>query len=110
MNNVLVRMYDQGIHISVDEYTVFKKAAQLAAKRKQSLLFLPCHKSHIVSAAPQLINQSSDNVSFEQDYLSGCFLDHCLIRSKLIRDRELALSWLCYRLGLSLPHIVAGGE
>lgn len=69
VNNVLVRMYDQGIHISVDEYTVFKKAAQLAAKRKQSLLFLPCHKSHI-------------------DYLT--------------------LSWLCYRLGLSLPHIVAG--
>ena len=41
----------------------------MAAKNKQSLVFLPCHKSHL-------------------DYL--------------------LVSWLCFRLGLALPHIVAG--
>ncbi|KAL8292445.1 hypothetical protein RQP46_001057 [Phenoliferia psychrophenolica] len=69
VNNVLVRMYDQGIHLSLPEYAVFRDVAVKAAKNKQSLLILPCHKSHI-------------------DYLT--------------------VSWLFYRLGISLPHIVAG--
>lgn len=69
INNLLVRMYHQGIHISLPEYSEFKKAAIVAASKKQSLLLLPCHKSHI-------------------DYLT--------------------ISWLFFRLGLSLPHIVAG--
>jgi len=41
-------MYDQGIEISINEYARFKEVAQMAAKKKQSLLILPCHKSHIV--------------------------------------------------------------
>jgi glycerol-3-phosphate O-acyltransferase len=49
----------------------FREVAVHAAKKKQSILFLPCHKSHI-------------------DYLT--------------------VSWLSYRLGLSLPHIVAGAN
>ncbi|GAA6004275.1 lysophospholipid acyltransferase family protein [Rhodotorula paludigena] len=69
VNNLLVRMYHQGIEISMSEYARFKEVAQLAAARKQSLLILPCHKSHI-------------------DYLT--------------------ISWLFFRLGLALPHIVAG--
>ncbi|KPV77785.1 uncharacterized protein RHOBADRAFT_48040 [Rhodotorula graminis WP1] len=69
VNNLLVRMYDQGIEISINEYARFKEVAQMAAKKKQSLLILPCHKSHI-------------------DYLT--------------------ISWLFFRLGLALPHIVAG--
>ncbi|KAK4054200.1 hypothetical protein OIV83_001226 [Microbotryomycetes sp. JL201] len=47
VNNILVRMYDQGIHISIDEYAAFKQVALQAEKKKQSLLILPCHKSHI---------------------------------------------------------------
>lgn len=43
----------------------------MAASKKQSLIILPCHKSHV-------------------DYLT--------------------MSWLFYRLGLSLPHIVAGAN
>ncbi|KAK4054685.1 hypothetical protein OIO90_003497 [Microbotryomycetes sp. JL221] len=71
VNNILVRMYDQGIHISIDEYAQFKQVALQAEKKKQSLLILPCHKSHI-------------------DYLT--------------------ISWLFFRCGLSLPHIVAGSN
>ncbi|GAA5971080.1 hypothetical protein JCM11641_004135 [Rhodosporidiobolus odoratus] len=69
VNNILVRLYHQGIEISIPEYARFKEVAQIAATRRQSLLILPCHKSHI-------------------DYLT--------------------VSWLFFRLGLSLPHIVAG--
>ncbi|GAA5851497.1 hypothetical protein JCM8547_001112 [Rhodosporidiobolus lusitaniae] len=69
VNNLLVRLYHQGIEISIPEYARFKQVAQQAAAKKQSLLILPCHKSHI-------------------DYLT--------------------ISWLFFRLGLSLPHIVAG--
>lgn len=46
-----------------------RKVAVAAAEKKQSLIFLPCHKSHV-------------------DYL--------------------LLSWLCWRVGLALPHIIAG--
>ncbi|GAA5992372.1 hypothetical protein JCM10908_000451 [Rhodotorula pacifica] len=69
VNNLLVRMYHQGLEISIPQYARFKEIAQLAASKKQSLVILPCHKSHI-------------------DYLT--------------------ISWLFFRLGLSLPHIIAG--
>ncbi|KAN0060221.1 hypothetical protein ACQY0O_007550 [Thecaphora frezii] len=69
VNNVLARMYHQGIHISVPQVLELRRVAAFAAERKQSIVFLPCHKSHI-------------------DYLT--------------------LSWLLYRLGIALPHIVAG--
>lgn len=49
VNNLLVRMYHQGLEISVAQYARFKEVAQLAATKKQSLLILPCHKSHIAS-------------------------------------------------------------
>ncbi|EPQ29051.1 uncharacterized protein PFL1_03340 [Pseudozyma flocculosa PF-1] len=69
VNNVLARMYHQGIHISVPQVLELRRVAAYAAERKQSIIFLPCHKSHI-------------------DYLT--------------------VSWLMYRLGIALPHIVAG--
>ncbi|KAE8240610.1 hypothetical protein A4X13_0g7697 [Tilletia indica] len=69
MNNVLLRMYHQGIHVSVPQVLELRRAATLAAERKESIVFLPCHKSHI-------------------DYLT--------------------MSWLMYRLGIALPHIIAG--
>lgn len=69
INNVLVRMYHQGIHISVPQVLELRRVAAFCAERKYSIFFLPCHKSHI-------------------DYLT--------------------FSFLLFRLGLSLPHIVAG--
>ncbi|KAK0538801.1 hypothetical protein OC835_001329 [Tilletia horrida] len=69
MNNVLLRMYHQGIHVSVPQVLDLRRVAAYAAERKESIIFLPCHKSHI-------------------DYLT--------------------VSWLMYRLGIALPHIIAG--
>ncbi|KAF6767404.1 Phospholipid/glycerol acyltransferase [Kalmanozyma brasiliensis GHG001] len=69
VNNILARMYHQGIHISVPQVLELRRVAAYAAERKQSILFLPCHKSHI-------------------DYLT--------------------VSWLMFRLGIGLPHIIAG--
>lgn len=69
VNNILARMYHQGIHISVPQVLELRRVAAFAAERKQSILFLPCHKSHI-------------------DYLT--------------------VSWLMFRLGIGLPHIIAG--
>ncbi|KIS72419.1 uncharacterized protein UMAG_11632 [Mycosarcoma maydis] len=69
VNNILARMYHQGIHISVPQVLELRRVAAYAAERKQSILFLPCHKSHI-------------------DYLT--------------------VSWLMFRLGIALPHIIAG--
>jgi glycerol-3-phosphate O-acyltransferase len=58
---VQVRMYNQGIHIKESEFLevhshsryIFmlflqvRKVALEAEKKKQSLIFLPCHKSHV---------------------------------------------------------------
>ncbi|RHZ75921.1 hypothetical protein Glove_208g142 [Diversispora epigaea] len=46
-NNILVRMYHQGIHISEPEFLELRRIALIAAKNSQSLVILPCHKSHI---------------------------------------------------------------
>lgn len=69
VNNILTRMYPAGIHVDIPQVLEVRRVAQYAAERKQSILFLPCHKSHI-------------------DYLT--------------------VSWLLFRVGVSLPAIVAG--
>jgi len=66
---LLARTYHRGIHVSTLEIQNLRETAKLAAARKQSLIFLPCHRSHI-------------------DYVS--------------------LQVICYRLGLTLPIVVAG--
>ncbi|PUU83848.1 hypothetical protein B9Z19DRAFT_962218 [Tuber borchii] len=66
---LLARTYHRGIHVSTLEIQNLRETAKLAAARKQSLIFLPCHRSHI-------------------DYVS--------------------LQVICYRLGLTLPVVVAG--
>ncbi|CAO3633120.1 unnamed protein product [Cunninghamella echinulata] len=69
VNNILVRLYHQGIHIKESEWMELKRVALIAQEKKQSLILLPSHKSHI-------------------DYL--------------------VVSYLMFRLGFQLPHIVAG--
>ncbi|CAO0792927.1 unnamed protein product [Mucor circinelloides] len=69
VNNILVRLYHQGVHIRESEWVELKRVALMAQEKKQSLIFLPSHKSHI-------------------DYL--------------------VVSYLMYRLGIQIPHIVAG--
>lgn len=66
---LLTRAYHQGIHVSDDEVRSLRSIAAQATKEKKSLVFLPCHKSHV-------------------DYVS--------------------LQIICYRLGITLPIVVAG--
>ena len=64
-----LRAYHQGIHVSSEEVVRLRKVAEEAQRKNQSIIFLPCHRSHV-------------------DYVS--------------------LQVICYRLGLSLPTVVAG--
>lgn len=68
-SQLLLRAYHQGIHVSSEEVLRLRKVAEEAQRKKQSIIFLPCHRSHA-------------------DYVS--------------------LQLICYRLGLSLPVVVAG--
>ncbi|ORZ26596.1 putative acyltransferase [Lobosporangium transversale] len=47
INNILVRMYHQGIHIKESEFLELRRIAEYCAERKYSMIILPCHKSHI---------------------------------------------------------------
>ncbi|KAK2594591.1 hypothetical protein QQS21_007676 [Conoideocrella luteorostrata] len=69
VTQLLTRAYHQGIHVSSEEVLRLRKVADAAAKKKQSIIFLPSHRSHV-------------------DYVS--------------------LQLICYRLGLTLPVVVAG--
>ncbi|KAL7795143.1 acyltransferase domain-containing protein [Trichoderma ceciliae] len=69
MMQLVTRAYHQGIHVSSEEVLRLRRVADLAAKKKQSIVFLPSHRSHV-------------------DYVS--------------------LQLICYRLGLTLPVVVAG--
>jgi glycerol-3-phosphate O-acyltransferase len=44
-----------GIHVSSEEVLRLRSVAQEAAKKKQSIVFLPCHKSHVDYVSLQLI-------------------------------------------------------
>ncbi|KAF9355308.1 hypothetical protein BGX34_010545, partial [Mortierella sp. NVP85] len=47
INNILVRMYHQGIHIKESEFLELRRVAEYCAANKYSMVVLPCHKSHI---------------------------------------------------------------
>jgi glycerol-3-phosphate O-acyltransferase len=47
VRNLLTRLYHRGIHIDEEEVATLRKVAKEAAEKKQSLVFLPSHKSHI---------------------------------------------------------------
>ncbi|MCJ1318875.1 hypothetical protein MMC15_004207 [Xylographa vitiligo] len=66
---LLTRAYHQGIHVSSEEVIRLRDVAAKAAIDKHSIIFLPCHRSHV-------------------DYVS--------------------LQVICYRLGISLPTVIAG--
>lgn len=80
---LLTRAYHQGIYVSSEEVQRLRAVAEQAAVKKQSIIFLPCHRSHIdyVSlhlvcyrlglALPTVI--AGDNLNFP---LVGAFLQH----------------------------------
>ena len=44
-----------GIHVSSEEVLRLRSVAAQAAKLRQSIIFLPCHKSHVDYVSLQLI-------------------------------------------------------
>ncbi|PGH05547.1 hypothetical protein GX51_02886 [Blastomyces parvus] len=52
---LLTRAYHQGIHVSSEEVLRLRSVAETAAKNKQSIVFLPCHRSHVDYVSLQLI-------------------------------------------------------
>ena len=72
-----------GIHVSSEEVLRLRSVAAQAAKQKQSIIFLPCHKSHVDYVSLQLICYrlgfavptvvAGDNLNFP---VVGSFLQH----------------------------------
>ncbi|KAI9375803.1 acyltransferase-domain-containing protein [Aspergillus egyptiacus] len=80
---LLTRAYHQGIHVSSEEVLRLRGVAEEAAKKKQSIVFLPCHKSHVDYVSLQVICYrlgialpvvvAGDNLNIP---LVGAFLQH----------------------------------
>lgn len=92
---LLTRAYDQGIHVSSEEVLRLRSVAEEAAKKKRSIVFLPCHKSHVDYVSLQLICYrlgiglpvvvAGDNLNLP---MLGSFLQHAgMIRSALLVDQ-----------------------
>lgn len=83
VTQLLTRAYHQGIHVSSEEVLRLRRVAQQASKKKQSIVFLPCHRSHVDYVSMQLICYrlgialpvvvAGDNLNFP---LVGSFLQH----------------------------------
>ncbi|KAL9127749.1 MAG: hypothetical protein Q9217_003432 [Psora testacea] len=52
---LLTRAYHQGIHVSSEEVLRLRSVAEQAAKEKHSIIFLPCHRSHVDYVSLQII-------------------------------------------------------
>ena len=80
---LLTRAYHQGIHISTEEVTRLRAVAEEAAKKRQPIIFLPCHRSHVDYVSLQLVCYrlglalptviAGDNLNFP---VVGPFLQH----------------------------------
>ena len=80
---LLTRAYHQGIHVSSEEVLRLRAVATQAAKKKQSIIFLPCHRSHVDYVSLQIICYrlgiglptvvAGDNLNFP---VVGAFLQH----------------------------------
>ncbi|GAB7338873.1 hypothetical protein MBLNU457_5559t1 [Dothideomycetes sp. NU457] len=80
---LLTRAYHQGVHVSSEEALRLRSVAAEAAKKNQSIIFLPCHRSHVDYVSLQLICYrlglalptvvAGDNLNFP---VVGPFLQH----------------------------------
>ncbi|MCJ1448585.1 MAG: hypothetical protein MMC23_009102 [Stictis urceolatum] len=52
---LLTRAYHQGIHVSSEEVVTLRTVALEAEKKKQPIIFLPCHRSHVDYVSLQVI-------------------------------------------------------
>jgi 1-acyl-sn-glycerol-3-phosphate acyltransferase len=82
-SQLTLRAYHQGIHVSSEEVLRLRKVAEEAQAKKQSIMFLPCHRSHVDYVSLQLICYrlglalpvvvAGDNLNFP---IVGNFLQH----------------------------------
>jgi len=80
---LLTRAYHQGIHINSEEVLRLRRVAEEAAQKGQSIIFLPCHRSHVDYVSLQVICYrlglalptvvAGDNLNFP---VVGYFLQH----------------------------------
>ena len=80
---LLTRAYHQGIHINSEEVLRLRRVAEEAAEKGQSIIFLPCHRSHVDYVSLQVICYrlglalptvvAGDNLNFP---VVGYFLQH----------------------------------
>ncbi|SMQ53834.1 unnamed protein product [Zymoseptoria tritici ST99CH_3D7] len=80
---LLTRAYHQGIHVSQKEVMRLKEVATRAERDGQSIIFLPCHRSHVDYVSLQLVCYrlglvlptvvAGDNLNFP---VVGAFLQH----------------------------------
>lgn len=55
VGGVLKSVYDQGVWVDTGEIRRLRETARVAALKKQSLIFLPCHRSHIDYVSLQIL-------------------------------------------------------
>ncbi|CCU74712.1 unnamed protein product [Blumeria hordei] len=82
-SQLLTKAYHQGIHVSSEEVIRLRQVAEKAQKDKHSIIFLPCHRSHVDYVSLQLICYrlglglptvvAGDNLNFPG---VGSFLQH----------------------------------
>jgi 1-acyl-sn-glycerol-3-phosphate acyltransferase len=80
---LLTRAYHQGVHVSSEEVLRLRAVAEEAAKNKHSIIFLPCHRSHVDYVSLQVMCYrlglalptvvAGDNLNFPA---VGSFLQH----------------------------------
>lgn len=83
VTQLLLRAYHQGIHVSSEEVLRLRSVAEEATRKKQSIIFLPCHRSHVDYVSMQLLCYrlglalpvvvAGDNLNFP---IVGNFMQH----------------------------------
>lgn len=125
VTQLLTRAYHQGIHVNSEEVLRLKAVAQKAAEQKQSILFLPNHRSHVDYVSLQLICfrlglalptvVAGDNLNFP---LVGPFLQHAgaMWIRRAFGDDELYVTLLqayidtLLQRGFNLECFIEGGR
>ncbi|EFW99273.1 glycerol-3-phosphate acyltransferase [Grosmannia clavigera kw1407] len=125
VTQLLTRAYHQGIHVASEDVVMLRAVAEQASRAGQSILFLPCHRSHVDYVSLQLICYrlgiampvvvAGDNLNFP---LVGSFLQHAgamYIRRAFGDDQLYATLVQAYvdallRGGYNLECFIEGGR
>ncbi|OLL21829.1 Glycerol-3-phosphate acyltransferase [Neolecta irregularis DAH-3] len=101
VNQILIRMYHQGIFINNIDLERLKQTAIHAARNKQSLILLPSHRIFINNIDLERLKQTAIHAARNKQSL-------ILLPSHRSHIDYVTMQFIFYRLGLSLPTVVAG--